>query len=218
MNSVTPIASLSATAGKLLNISADRADQTPGDLPTKPDISDLRRAVHTIERRSRGLLHFVDSYRTLTRIPKPDYRLVSVKDLIERIGHLVSSRPDINGVRITTQVDPESLEATVDPDLIEQVLINLSTNAIQALGGKDGAELSLTSRLNERGRVIIEVTDNGPGINEDVLESIFVPFFTTKPEGSGIGLSLSRQIMRLHKGELTAISTPGEKTVFTLRF
>ena len=218
MNSVTPIASLSSTAGKMLGISEERAEQPPTAVLSKPDLGDLRRAVHTIERRSRGLLHFVDAYRALTRIPKPDYQLVSMKNLLERVSQLMCSRPDVGGVKITTDIDPHSLELTADPDLIEQVLINLSTNAIQALQGRDGAELSLTSRLSERGRVIVDVTDNGPGIGEDTLESVFVPFFTTKPEGTGIGLSLSRQIMRLHKGDLTVSSTPNEATAFTLRF
>ncbi len=217
MNSVTPIASLSATAGKMLSVTEERAGQPPDELPTGPDIADLRRAVHTIERRSRGLLNFVDAYRTLTRIPKPDYQLVSVKQLLDRMQQLMSSRPDVNNVDISTEVIPDSLELTADPDLIEQVLINLSTNAVQAMNGRDGSKLSLNSRLSERGRVIILVTDNGPGINGDALESVFVPFFTTKPEGSGIGLSLSRQIMRLHKGELTVASTPNDETVFTLR-
>jgi signal transduction histidine kinase len=109
------------------------------------------------------------------------------------------------------------LELTADPELVEQVLINLLLNAMQALNARPTAG-STWARMDERGRVIIQVIDNGPGIIPEVLEKIFIPFFTTKPDGSGIGLSLSRQIMRLHRGSLTARSQPNVETVFTLRF
>ncbi|MEX0600591.1 MAG: ATP-binding protein, partial [Rhodothermales bacterium] len=121
-------------------------------------------------------------------------------------------------VSVETVVDPESLSITADPELVERVLINLVKNALEALRGVDGATIELSGRLDRRGRNVIRVTDNGPGIVPEALDKIFIPFFTTKKEGSGIGLSLSREIMRQHGGTLTAYSEPGDRTVFTLRF
>jgi len=123
-----------------------------------------------------------------------------------------------NGIHFETSVDPESLELTADAEMVEQVLINLVLNSIDAVKNKHEGKIQLISKMDERGRVIIQVIDNGAGIEEDVMEKIFIPFFTTKEHGSGIGLSLSKQIMRLHRGTITVQSNRGEETVFTLRF
>jgi signal transduction histidine kinase len=114
-------------------------------------------------------------------------------------------------------IDPPSLELTADPGLVEQVLINLLLNALQAVENLSNPQINMTGSMDDRGRILIQVMDNGPGILEEVQEKIFIPFFTTKKEGSGIGLSLSRQIMRLHRGSINVQSKPGE-TVFSLRF
>ena len=116
------------------------------------------------------------------------------------------------------QIDPESLEITADPALIEQVLINLCKNSAEAVNGVIRPKIKLKAGTDGRGNPVIKVSDNGKGITEEVVEKIFIPFFTTKPQGSGIGLSLSRQIIRLHKGTIGVTSTPNEKTVFKLRF
>ena len=116
------------------------------------------------------------------------------------------------------KIEPESLELSADEQLIEQVIINLIKNAIHAVEGRDNAKIKLLSNLNSRGKTIIQVVDNGPGILPNVLERIFIPFFTTKPQGSGIGLSLSRQILRLHGGTINAYSEPDQETKFTLTF
>jgi two-component system nitrogen regulation sensor histidine kinase NtrY len=187
-------------------------------LPDSGTQGDLHSAISTIEKRSKGLLHFVDAYRTLTRVPKPAYRIFRAAGLFERIAQLTASRPDAGNAAVSTRCDPPTLELTADPDLVEQVLINLTTNALQALAGRADGRIELVSRLNERGRVLIDVKDNGPGIDPEALDSVFVPFYTTRKDGTGIGLSLSRQIMRLHKGEITATSRVGEGTTFTLRF
>jgi signal transduction histidine kinase len=115
-------------------------------------------------------------------------------------------------------VDPRSLELSADPEQIEQVLINLIRNALEALDGQAGGRIELSADMDGRGRMLIRVSDNGPGIVPEALEKVFIPFFTTKPAGSGIGLSLCRQIMRLHRGSITARSEPGVDTVFALRF
>jgi len=209
MNSITPISSLATTSRQMLETGQASCDDNP---------EDLHNAITTIEKRSQGLLHFVDAYRSLTKIPRPRFTIVRVFNLLERIAQLAGSRPDASEVAITVDCQPPTLELTADPDLVEQVLINLTANAVQALDGQDAGEVRLSSRLNERGRVLIEVRDNGPGISPEALDSIFVPFYTTKKDGTGIGLSLSRQIMRLHKGEISVSSVLREGTTFTLRF
>ena len=125
---------------------------------------------------------------------------------------------DENAIEIQLKIDPEHLEITADADLTEQVIINLVKNAIEAVEGTSNPVLKLTATMDGRGRPIIQVYDNGQGIKEEVLEKIFIPFFTTKGEGSGIGLSLSRQIMRLYGGTITVKSQPNIETIFTLKF
>jgi len=209
MNSITPIASLATTSRQMVETSGLLNDTVQNDLHS---------AITTIEKRSQGLLHFVDAYRTLTRIPKPAYKTIRVAELLERAAQLTASRPEACNVTVSVLCDPPTLELIADPDLVEQVLINLTTNALQALAGRVDGRIELTSHLNERGRVLMDVKDNGSGISPEALDSIFVPFYTTRKDGTGIGLSLSRQIMRLHKGDITAASRVGEGATFTLRF
>jgi nitrogen fixation/metabolism regulation signal transduction histidine kinase len=212
MNSVTPIASLASTVNDLLS-----TQKLSGEISVE-SISDMRGAIQTIQKRSEGLLHFVDAYRALTRIPRPNFKIFPVKELFDQAQQLMRTHVAERNIDFRMKVDPESLELTADPELIEQVLINLLLNAIHALDNRSDGRIELNASLDERGRVIIQVVDNGPGIIPEVLEKIFIPFFTTKPEGSGIGLSLSRQIMRLHRGTISARSEPNMATVFTLRF
>lgn len=208
MNSVTPIASLAATLHDIL---------PPAPLQNEA-ASDVSEGLQTIRKRSEGLLHFVDAYRNLTRIPKPNFHVVPVKTLFEQVRQLMRAQVAAQAIALAVNIEPESLEVTADPDLIEQVLINLLLNAIQAVEQRADAKIALRAFLDERGRVNVQVSDNGPGILPEVLEKIFIPFFTTKQGGSGIGLSLSRQIMRLHRGTISAHSIIGGETVFTLRF
>ncbi|RPI70674.1 MAG: GHKL domain-containing protein, partial [Ignavibacteriales bacterium] len=126
---------------------------------------------------------------------------------------------DLNdkNINFSMNVEPDTLELTADSEQIEQVIINLLVNAVFALEGKENSAISLTAHLDERGKVLIKTTDNGPGIPEEAVDKIFIPFFSTKKSGSGVGLSLSRQIMRAHGGNIRVSSKPGE-TIFTLRF
>jgi len=216
MNSVTPISSLASTVKEML---ADSSGEK--ELPKHIDeetIDDVRGAVQTIEKRSKGLLNFVESYRKLTRIPRPNFEIFPVSSLFDRVEQLMKTQIGDNGIHFETSVDPESLELTADAEMVEQVLINLVLNSIDAVKNKHEGKIQLISKMDERGRVIIQVIDNGAGIEEEVMEKIFIPFFTTKEHGSGIGLSLSKQIMRLHRGTITVQSNRGEETVFTLRF
>lgn len=217
MNSVTPIVSLASTVNVLVGQSREAGDDSSAVIDENIR-GDIREAAATIEKRSQGLLHFVDAYRDLTRIPRPNYRLIRVSDLLHGVVQLMEKQIAEQGLTLRVQVDPETLELVIDPELIEQVIINLLLNAIQALEDRPGGEIELKSYIDRRGRVAILVTDNGPGIIGDAKEKIFTPFYTTKKDGSGIGLSLSRQIMRLHKGNISVQSVPNDHTSFTLRF
>ena len=216
MNSLTPISSLASTVNELLTPIV--TDQSPAIQPSKETMRDVRGAVETIEKRSQGLLHFVDAYRNLARVPRPNFSILSVADLFHRVEQLMQDYFNASRTTFATQVFPESLELTADPELIEQVLINLLRNAAEAVKSQTDKNISLTGKIGENGRVLVEVSDNGPGITKEVQDKIFVPFFTTKQNGSGIGLSLSRQIMRLHRGSISVTSEPGTETKFTLRF
>jgi len=184
----------------------------------RESVGEIQEALQTINKRSTGLLHFVNTYRNLTRIPKPNFRLCSIRELFTNIEKLMEEEIRKCGFEFVVSVDPESLEFTADDQLIEQVLINLLKNAMHALNGRQNGKIQLLAFMNKRGRITLQVIDNGPGILKDVLDKIFIPFFTTKPSGSGIGLSLSKQILRLHNATITAHSEPEEETVFTMTF
>jgi nitrogen fixation/metabolism regulation signal transduction histidine kinase len=216
MNSVTPISTLASTIGGLA------AGTEPGGAVPGPGAeearTDILEAARTIEKRSRGLLHFVEAFRSLTLLPKPEIRPVPLEDLFARAGRLMTAHIAERAVAFSSSIDPPSLVLQADPELIEQVLINLLLNALQAVERRPASAVSLRAFLDDRGRILIQVADNGPGIPPENLEKVFVPFFSTKAGGSGIGLSLSRQIMRLHGGTLHVHSEPGVQTVFTLGF
>jgi two-component system nitrogen regulation sensor histidine kinase NtrY len=217
MNSITPIASLSSTLDLMLKgmVAQGNGESLQID---RESVGEIQEALQTINKRSTGLLHFVNTYRNLTRIPKPNFRLCSVRELFDNIEKLMQEEIHKCGFEFIVKVDPESLEFTADDQLIEQVLINLLKNAMHALNGKVSGKIQLLAFMNKRGRITLQVIDNGPGILKDVLDKIFIPFFTTKPSGSGIGLSLSKQILRLHNATITAHSEPDVETVFTMTF
>jgi two-component system, NtrC family, nitrogen regulation sensor histidine kinase NtrY len=216
MNSITPIASLSST---LENIVKGFPQNDSGNRIIEPEnLNEIENALTTINKRSNGLLHFVDTYRNLTRIPKPNFTFIKVETLFSAVNSFFSRELRRLGIKLFIQTEPPEMEITADEQLIEQVLINLIKNSIYSLKDIQGGTIRLNAFYNKRGRMTIQVVDNGPGILPDVLDKIFIPFFTTNPTGSGIGLSLSRQIMRLHDGTITAHSSPDHETVFTLTF
>jgi nitrogen fixation/metabolism regulation signal transduction histidine kinase len=212
MNSITPISSLAITANELLSDTVEKEQVSPGL------VEDIHTALQTIQSRSKGLLNFVDAYRNLTRIPKPNFQIFQISDLFNQIRMLMRAQLENKKIELISEVRPGGLELTADPELVEQILINLVLNSIQAINGRSDPQIDLTARMDERGRVLIQVSDNGEGMLKEVQEKIFIPFFTTKKGGSGIGLSLARQIMRLHRGSISVQSEPNIKTVFTLRF
>ncbi|HEX5167747.1 MAG TPA: ATP-binding protein [Cyclobacteriaceae bacterium] len=215
MNSVTPISSLTETMQGLLE--NNEGDQRKLSDLSDDTISDIRFSLKTIHKRSEGLLNFVDAYRKLTKTPKPTFERVNVKDLFLSVEKLMHEELNKRGIRLDITVMPTVTSISMDRALIEQVLINLITNSMHALGGRPHPKI-LMSAYAEGRFFTIEITDNGKGISEKELNDIFVPFFSTRKEGSGIGLSLSKQILSLHGGSIRVRSSPGEGTSFYLNF
>jgi two-component system nitrogen regulation sensor histidine kinase NtrY len=210
MNSMTPISSLASTVQELVV-------QSYGGEGDSEALGDIHTALRTIQNRSEGLLHFVDGYRSLARISKPNLKLFPARDLFTNVNQLLGARLAERNVHLNVSSSPAAIELLADPDLLEQVLINLVLNGVDATVGREAPRVEIAASLDERGRPLIQVKDNGSGIVPENLDKVFVPFFSTKDGGSGIGLALSRQIMRLHNGSISVTSKPGE-TVFTLRF
>lgn len=215
MNSITPISSLTSTLREILDHDMTRKEH---HYELKDEgAEDLREGLSTIENRSRGLIKFIDAYREYTSLPKPKMSTVRLKDLIEKVAQLMKTELKKTKIDFHYEWSSEYLTIQADVEMIEQVLINLLKNAIEALSDTENPKLSLIGRYHENA-IRIEVIDNGPGIIKEALEHIFVPFYTTKRTGSGIGLSLSRQIMQMHNGSLSVESEPEVRTVFTMKF
>ena len=213
MNSVTPVSSLAGILEDELNSLKERGSGDSEQPLEEEDLEDVQMAVKTIKRRTEALIHFVNDFRNLTNMPLPNMQHVLVKEIFGHIETLLSHEFQSNDIAFSTHLDPDSLIITADQDM----------NAMQALEaieeeGKTYKSISLIGRQDEDNRPVITVKDNGPGIDEEALDRIFIPFFTTKQNGSGIGLSLSRQMMRLHKGSISAHSKNGEGTEFDLKF
>lgn len=211
MNSVGPIASLADTI-------KTRLPKTAG-LPTTivEQLNDVELGLDTIQKRSLGLLRFADIYRNFNKIKEPQLSTFYVLDLLEDIYQLMEPSLERKQVEMDIVLKDTKLQIEADKNLIEQVLINLVINAIDAVKERPEPLVQLSGYRSD-GRLILEVADNGTGIPPDILEKIFVPFFSTKQTGSGIGLSLSRQIMLLHRGNIQVRSTEGKGTTFMLTF
>jgi two-component system, NtrC family, nitrogen regulation sensor histidine kinase NtrY len=215
MNSITPISSLTSTLRDILD--HEMVKKEDGYELKEEGADDLREGLATIENRSKGLIKFIDAYREYTSLPKPTFKQVRLKDLIEKVAHLLKTELRKTSIKFEYSCHSEYLTLQADEEMIEQVLINLLKNAKEALAETDDPHLKLTGKYEDN-VIKIEVEDNGPGIIKEAIDHIFVPFYTTKRTGSGIGLSLSRQIMQMHNGSITVESEPDVKTVFTLRF
>ncbi len=215
MNSLTPIASLARTADEIV---ADLAAKAGADQSRAAELVDLRDAVQTLSRRSTGLLRFVRSYRQLTQMPPPSLHSLAMGEYLHRLDKLLESEWSGRGIQMHLRHPPEGLEILADENLLDQAMINLLRNAADAAASNEQPQVWLTGGLSERGRPIIEIADNGRGFDDETRDKIFLPFFTTKPDGSGIGLALARQIMLVHKGAITAGPRPGGGAVFRLTF
>jgi nitrogen fixation/metabolism regulation signal transduction histidine kinase len=215
MNSITPVTSLATTAMAVVD---DVIDKTGPNSAVAEDLADLRDAVGTVARRSDSLMQFVNSYRQLTRLAPPEKKRVQIADLFESVARLAAAEWPDRKVSLTQQVHPAGLDVYVDRDLLEPVLLNLLRNAWQATLEVEQAKINLQGRLNRRGNIVIEVDDNGPGVSEDIAGKIFVPFFTTKEGGSGVGLALARQVMTAHGGFIRVMPNDGGGAKFSLTF
>ena len=191
MNTVAPITSLSQT---ILGYYKNR-EKNP---PSEKMIANTIKGLEVINERGTGLISFVDTYRKLTRVPPPEKKPVPLKQLLENTITLISIESENENIDIKSEVNPTDLEVSADKKQISQVLINLVKNSVEALKQVEKGIILLNADVNSHGRVQITITDNGPGIPDDLIDKIFIPFYTTKESGSGIGLSLSRQIMLLH--------------------
>jgi two-component system, NtrC family, nitrogen regulation sensor histidine kinase NtrY len=213
MNSITPITSLSDSLTAILK----KEDRIL--MPTEVDeklISTVVQGLSVIKEQGKGLTSFVDSYRKLTRVPEPVKKNFRIADLLTRIKILYRSLDNSSTAEFITELKYPDQEVFADENLISQVLINLLKNAIEANTGNPSARIALVSDLSEDDHVLLRVLDNGPGIQPENLDKIFIPFFTTRQDGSGIGLSISRQIMRIHGGSLRVKSIPGAETEFCI--
>jgi nitrogen fixation/metabolism regulation signal transduction histidine kinase len=216
MNSVTPISSLAGIVEEELKQHIEKQQTDP---LTSDQLNDIHLSLQTISKRSEGLIHFVKEFRSLTNIPKPRQVQIEVKTLLEELVMLHRKELMEKNIQLKISVYPEDLTISADKNMIDQVIINLIKNAIQSFDETEKEKLiELKAALNEKSRPLISIKDNGTGIDPEALEKIFIPFFTTKKTGSGIGLSLSRQIMRQHQGTLTVKSTVGKGTEFFMRF
>ena len=215
MNSITPVSSLARTASDLVNDVNLKLDD---DSPIAEDLADIHDAVETVARRSDGLMQFVHGYRQLTRLTPPDKKSIPISVLFDSVSRLAMADWPDQSAKLNTSVTPQGLEVLADRDLVEPVLLNLLRNAWQASSVSNKAEIELSGRLNRRGHVIIEISDNGPGVPADIARKIFVPFFTTKEDGSGVGLALTRQVMIAHGGFVTLDDSEDGGAKFSLIF
>ena len=197
MNSITPVTSLAKTATDLVDDVVTKVDE---DDDLREELQDLRDAVGIVARRSDSLMQFVHSYRQLTRLAPPEKKRVLVRELFESVERLAIAESPGAESALSCEVSPRELDVFADRDLLEPVLLNLMRNAWQAVEHLDAPQIHLSGRLNRRGNVVLEISDNGPGVPDDIANRIFVPFFTTKEGGSGVGLALARQVMTAHGG------------------
>jgi len=211
MNSVAPISSLADTLKNRLSSVNAKMNDSNGTL------EDLEVGIETIKRRSEGLLRFAETYRNLNKITQPNLKKILVRDLFENLHHLMEPTLEQKNIDLEIILKDPGMEMEADVNLVEQMLINLLINAMDAVKERPTPRI-LLSAYKEGNRYIIKVADNGIGIPEELVDKIFIPFFSTKKSGSGIGLSLCKQIMLLHKGNIQVQSVEGEGTVFVLTF
>jgi nitrogen fixation/metabolism regulation signal transduction histidine kinase len=210
MNTIAPITSLSQTiSGYFKNLD--------GKIPDQKTIGNTVKGLEIINERGNGLISFVENYRQLTRLPQPQKKKIVVNRFLESTVTLLQVDPKNEKTQIEWDCKPAELEIVADEKQIAQVLINLVKNAEEALKNQENGKISIKAEINKNDRTQISVIDNGLGIPGDLLDKIFVPFFSTKENGSGIGLSLSRQIMQMHGGTLKVESQP-QRTSFTIVF
>ena len=217
MNSVGPIISSIETISGFLS-DEESLQPKPVEELSNEIIGDTIRGMQIVKERSLGLREFVDNFRSLTILPQIALENISIEEMLAEIKFLMHDQLKKNNIILNTRIFPANMEFQADRKSIMQLLINLINNSVAALNGINKKEISITSFFGTSGQAVIQITDNGKGIDPEIREKIFIPFFTTRENGSGIGLSLSKQIMRQHGGKITVQSAPGEGTTFSLIF
>ena len=212
MNSIAPISSLADTLQQNLQLALEHPEDS------QLELEDLNSGIKTIKNRSEGLLKFAKTYRSLSKVTHLNLQRVRIEELFNNIQLLMAPSIKAKHIDIEFNITSPKLELDIDTHLIEQVLINLLLNAVDACKSKNDAKIKVEASKNSNRDIIIKVLDNGSGIPLSILENIFVPFFTSKATGSGIGLSLCKQIMLLHKGRIVVKSIEDKGTVFSLIF
>ncbi len=218
MNSVAPISSLADTMRRHLVLNREQYEQEQEPQPNADLLQDLEEGIGIIQNRGEGLLRFAKTYRNLSKVNDLLLTTVYVEELLNSIYTLMKPQLEEKNILLVTEVNAIDLTLQADPRLLEQVLINLILNAQRAVLGRPNPTIKLVAGKQENEKIYIEVTDNGSGIPEEIIESIFIPFFTAHKDGSGIGLSLAKQIMHLHKGNIQVKSKEHQGTTFTLQF
>ncbi len=211
MNSVAPISSLADTLKNRLKLYSEKNNGGT-------DLDDLELGIDTIKRRSEGLLKFTESYRNLNKITRLDLKKTLVRDLFENLSSLMQPTLAQKNIELNIVLRDTQMAVNIDRELIEQVLINLLVNAIEAVKAADKPVITLSAEVSKEGRQLIKIADNGTGMSAELIDKIFIPFFSTRKTGSGIGLSLCKQIMLLHKGTIKVQSVEGEGSVFAMQF
>ena len=214
-NSITPISSLAETIMMILH----HENGHPKELAqlNPQNLSDIQISIETLRQRSDNLHQFIDDYQKLTKIPAPVPMKIELQSFIEEIHSLFRTDFDTRKIKFLSEIEPDDQMLRADKNLLQQVMINLVRNGMDALENMNNPELIIRSQI-EKGSIRISVTDNGDGIDQGILDEVFVPFYTTKPQGSGIGLSLARQVMRMHGGNIWITSRKGEGTTVYLDF
>ncbi|HEY9002576.1 MAG TPA: ATP-binding protein [Mucilaginibacter sp.] len=212
MNSVAPISSLADTLKNRLQ-SPEIVNSSMGG-----QLEDLELGIDTIKRRSEGLLKFTESYRNLNKITKLDLKKIMVRDIFENLSSLMHPSMEKKHIELEIVLRDPALAIEADINLLEQVMINLLVNAIEAVKDREHPRITLSAETQQNNRTVVKVSDNGSGIPTDLLDKIFIPFFSTRKTGSGIGLSLCKQIMLLHKGNIQVQSAEGVGSAFLLVF
>jgi nitrogen fixation/metabolism regulation signal transduction histidine kinase len=215
MNSITPVTSLAKTSLSLVD---DVLRKEKAGEPLDEDLEDLRDAVATVARRSNSLTQFVDGYRQISRLAPPEKKRVRLSKLFESASQLLVAEWPDSKVSLSVEVTPVELDVYADRDLLEPVLLNLLRNAWQSTVNIENPAIALRGRLNRRNNVVIDVIDNGPGVPDSLATKIFVPFFTTKESGSGVGLALARQVMIAHGGFIRLSRNDSGGATFSLTF
>lgn len=217
MNTAIPISTLAGVTNQFL-FNADGKEKDLA-LLNQEDQNDLRHSLKTIEKRSKGMVEFVQATKSYTNMPIPNFEQINLRHIVESVISLLKPSFEDRGIRVKLESDTHIPEMKLDAKLIEQLLINIIKNSTEAFEEKDDLKVNISiTVLHSQNKIVLEISDNGPGIDPDIMDTVFVPFYTTKKEGSGIGLSLSKQIMRLHGGSIQLSSELDKGTEVKLIF